>query len=323
MKILKHNNKGILVFDSVRFITSNLSQRFTSKYLQGLDDYHIIITHGVIGELLELIENDCYGLEKSKLSILSNNIETTKYFTQNGFNSYYISEYIFTDDDLYNIKEINKKYDCVFPGRSAKALDLFKTTFKSKLNNLHLNPNYPYPHYQLPSLYNSSKTGLMTTESEGSCLSVGEMLCCGLPIVSVKINNTIPSTYYYPNNKSNYKSTYDIVLPNTLGGRELWLDSSNSIYCERKDESIDKSILELISKDLSPNTIRNNFISKLNMQRLNFLYLLKSIFESLSIPFDPENMDSFITMPYGNSTVSSTEWKTIIQHFKYSYLKNF
>jgi hypothetical protein len=148
----------------------------------------------------------------------------------------------------------------------------------------------------------------MTTESEGSCPSVGEMLLCGIPVVSVKINPN-PSYQYYPINKHSYKNTYDIVLPNTLGGRELWLGENNSIYCNRNDDSIEEAINIVINNNFDKYLIRNDFLAKLQMQRTQFLYLIKSLLDELNI--DSVDMGSFVNLPYGNSTINSTQWNVL------------
>lgn len=321
MKILKIKNKGIVVFDSVRFITSVEAQRFSFNLLRELQDYRVVITHGVIGELLNLIENSNFGIDIKKIHLLVNNLETAKLFNNHGYSTYDISEYIFTDDDRYNIIETTKKYDCVFPGRPTKVFNLFQETYRNNLNLLYKSEKYPYRSEDMPTIFNQAKTGLMTTESEGSCLSVGEMLCCGIPVVSVKINNTVDKLSFYPSNKNIITHTYGIILPHTLGGRELWLDSTNSIYCKRQDDAIDEAITSL--KNLSiPNTqIRKNFLSKLSQHRLKFLYLIKSLAEELEMDFYSIRMEDFINLPYGNSSLSTTEWKNILDHFKSSYIK--
>ena len=45
------------------------------------------------------------------------------------------------------------------------------------------------------------------------------------------------------------------------------------------------------------------------MQRTEFLYLLKSILSELDMI--NVNMDSFINLPYGNSTINSTQWNVL------------
>ena len=197
------NNKLITMFDVVRFITSQTSDRFTLDLIKDVDDYRIILTHGVIGELINVIENDYYGLDKTKLTFLCNNIETTKLCHKHGLNAYTISEYIFSNDDLYNIIDTPKVYDCIFPGRETKAIGLFNKEYNINLLNCHKHPSFPFSREKMPYYLNMSRCGLMTTETEGSCLSVSEMLLCGIPVVSVKIN-TSPPYPYYPIDKHYY-----------------------------------------------------------------------------------------------------------------------
>jgi hypothetical protein len=308
MNYIKVDDKLIIMFDVVRFITSQTSDRFTLDLIKDVDDYRIILTHGVIGELINVIENDYYGLDKTKLIFLCNNIETTKLCHKHGLNAYTISEYIFSDDDLYNIIDTPKAYDCIFPGRETKAIGLFNKEYNINLLNCHKHPLFPFNREKIPYYFNMSRCGLMTTETEGSCLSVGEMLLCGIPVVSVKIN-TSPPYPYYPIDKHHYKGTYNIVLPNTLGGRELWLDKNNSVYCDRNDDSIEEAINIAINSSFDKYLIRNDFLAKLTMQRTEFLYLLKSILSEL----DMINVDinSFINLPYGNSTINSTQWNIL------------
>ena len=296
------------MFDVVRFITSQTSDRFTLDLIKDVNDYRIILTHGVIGELINVIENDYYGLDKTKLTFLCNNIETTKLCHKHGLNAYTISEYIFSNDDLYNIIDTPKVYDCIFPGRETKAIGLFNKEYNINLLNCYKHPLFPFSRDKMPYYFNMSKCGLMTTEAEGSCLSVGEMLLCGIPVVSVKINLN-PIHPYYPINKHFYKNTYEIVLPNTLGGRELWLDKNNSVYCDRNDDSIEEAINIAINSSFNKYLIRNDFLAKLTMQRTEFLYLLKSLLDELNMI--NVDMNSFINLPYGNSTINSTQWNTL------------
>ena len=176
MKFHIENNKGIIMFDSVRFITSNLSNKFSIKMIKGLDDYRVVLTHGVVGELMLLLENDYFGLDKNKIIVLTNNIQANKILLEDGIKCFPISEYIFTDDDTYTVLQEKKLYDCIFPGRDSKVIDLFQIKYKSNVNLLYKTKNYPYPREAMPKLFNQAKTGVMTTEAEGSCLSVGEML---------------------------------------------------------------------------------------------------------------------------------------------------
>jgi hypothetical protein len=145
------------------------------------------------------------------------------------------------------------------------------------------------------------------------------MLLCGIPVVSVKISNN-PPHLYYPINKHSYKSTYEIVLPNTLGGRELWLDKNNSVYCDRNDNSIEEAINIAINNNFDKHLIRNDFLSKLKFQRIQFMYLIKSLLDDLNMEsIENIDMNNFINTPYGNSTINSTQWNSIKTYFLNSF----
>jgi len=325
MKYTKVDNNLIIMFDVVRFITANKNNKFNLSILDGVDDYRIILTHGVIGELLMVIENDYYGLDKSKLIFLCNNIQTTQYLATLGLITHTISEYIFSNDDLYTIKPSKKIYDCIFPGREYKTLGLFNRDYNSNLLIMNKLLEYPFHHNQVINYFNQSKCGLMTTESEGSCLSVGEMLLCGLPIISVKIQDNLPKESYYPfhpNSKKMIENTYGLILPNTLGGRELWLNENNSLYCERNDDAIEAAINKLNLQNIDSYWIRNDFLSKLSFQRYQFLYLLKNILEYINIDINKIDLNDFVNLPYGSSSINTTQWKLIKQHFLNSFKQN-
>lgn len=296
------------MFDVVRFITSVPSDRFSLDLIHGLDDYRIILTHGVMGELINVIENNYYGLDKNKLIFLCNNLEILKFCHQHSLNAHLISEYLFSDDDLYDIINVSKIYDCIFPGREAKAIGLFTREYNVNLLKCYNQSYFPIPRLDMPFYFNSSKCGLMTTETEGSCLSVGEMLLCGIPVISVGISK-LNKNSYYPYDNHSYKNTYGIIFPNTLGGRELWLDNNNSLYCDRNDDSIEEAINTIINIDFDKYKIRNDFLAKLSMQRIQFLYLLKGILDELNMV--NVDMNSFVNLPYGNSTVNTTQWNIL------------
>lgn len=322
VKYLRNNNKVITMFDAVRFITTSEHNRFTPDILDGVDDYRIILTHGVIGELLMVLENNYYGLDKSKFIFLCNNIETANYLSTLGLNAHVISEYIFSNDDLYQIKDLPKTYDCIFPGRESKTGGLFLKNYKHDLLRLYKLPDYPFNYATVVDYYNKAKCGLMTTESEGSCLSVGEMLLCGIPVISVEIQDNLPKEVYYPdhsNKKKLIENTYGLILPNTLGGRELWLNEGNSIYCERNDDSIDEAIEKILSGKFDVSWIRNDFLSKLSFHRYQFLFLLKSVLETVDMDIRKVNFNEFINLPYGNSSINTSQWNSIKTHYYKAY----
>jgi hypothetical protein len=309
------DNKLLTMFDCVRF---GKFDKLNIELLKTFDDYHIILTHGVMPELINFfLDKNFHGLNPEKFTVLSNNLEIAKLCMQKGVTSHTISEYIFTNEERYNISpNINKTIDCIFPGRPAKGINLFEVPY-TPLNILIMNrlKEYPVLGEKMTEYYNMAKCGLMTTESEGSCLSVGEMLSCGIPVVSVKIKTDAQKENYYPHFKT--EAVYGLSLPNTLGGRELWLDNSNSIVCNRNDYSIQESIHLLLDMKLDATVIRNNFLAKLNFQRSQFFYVLKNVCDVIGFDFfDLVNnkMSDFINLPYGNSTINSEGWVSVKKH---------
>lgn len=313
MKYYSIDNKIILVIDAVRFFTPT-NMLFDLSILKD-KDYRIIVTHGIMGELLNMIEKNYYGLDKNKLIFLTNNIEVHNIMNREGCRCFTISEYIFLNDDLYNIVNIEKEYDCIYMGRRAKIGGLFETPYISNLKKCILHESSEISSELVKIEYNKSLSGIMVSKTEGSCRAIAEMLMCGLPIISIKMPN-LSKHQYYPYEKLLMYGAYNIILPNTIGGRELWLDDYNSITCERSDNNIDLTIQQIIEKKLSNETIRRDFLNRLFTERLKFLFLIKSILEELDINLEDIELNSFINLPYSNCSLQTTQWNKTIKHFK-------
>ena len=91
------------------------------------------------------------------------------------------------------------------------------------------------------------------------------------------------------------------------------------MYCERNDDSIETSINELNSQNIDKYWIRRDFLSKLSFQRYQFLYLLKNILETINIDINKIDLNGFINLPYGNSSINSSQWNSIKQYFLNSF----
>jgi hypothetical protein len=313
MKYYSIDDKIVLVVDAVRFLTPT-SMKIDLNILQN-KDYRIIITHGIMGELLNMVEENYYGLDKNKLIFLTNNIEIQNIVNKEGCRCFNISEYIFLNDDLYDIVDVKKEYDCIYMGRRAKIEKIFETPYVSNLKKCILHESSEIDSGLVKTEYNKALSGIMTSKTEGSCRAIAEMLMCGLPIINIKMPN-LDKYDYYPYRKDMIYGAYNIILPNTLGGRELWLDDYNSTICERNDSDIDKAIQQIIEKKVDSNIIRSNFMSRLFTERLKFLFLIKSILNELSIEFDENIFNSIINLPYSNCSIQTTQWNQIIKYFK-------
>ena len=297
---------------------SYLLNHFSSKDLKFLKNknYHIILTHGVTGELLNFIYlKNFYGLDKNRFTILSNSIELSLELSKQGINYITISESIFINDDLYYIETTPRIYNSIFSGRPVKIKGVLDQNYKFN-SNIFENYIHPisgemlYNDSNIYKLYNQCQSGIVPSLSEGSCRTINELLLCGIPIVDIKLPPFLEENI-------NLDDVYSVVLPNTLGGRELYLNYNNSIISERTPESIDQSIQSIIKRDLCPHSIRKDFLSKLNSERLKFLLFLKNIYSKLKI--EPE-LDTFINTPYSNSSINSKEWIKVKNHFNSLYL---
>lgn len=310
MQYYIEDNKLLLIIDAVKF-TNN---EFDLSVLKD-KDYRIIFTHGITGELLDMIGKKYHNLNKNKLIFCINNIEAQMVMNKNGARCANISEYVFLNDDLYDIINLEKEYDSIFAGRRSKLTGLSIHTYKSKIKQHIVSEPSEVDASKIKFEYNKALSGIMTTEAEGSCRAVAEMLLCGLPIVSVKIP-TLDREKYYPYIGPGMYGAYTIVLPNTLGGRELWLDDYNSIICERNDNSLDYAIQSIIEKKIPGEIIRRDFLNKLFTERIKFLFLLKSVTEELDVNISNVKLHSFINFCCGNYSTTTKEWQKTINYFK-------
>jgi hypothetical protein len=91
---------------------------------------------------------------------------------------------------------------------------------------------------QLCSIYNRSMCGLILSTTEGACFTVVEYLLSGIPVVSTRQET-----------------------PNGLGGRELWLTPTNSLYCDPVKESVAAAVTELVERRLDPQEVRSECLA--------------------------------------------------------------
>jgi glycosyltransferase involved in cell wall biosynthesis len=99
---------------------------------------------------------------------------------------------------------------------------------------------------------------------EGANYSTVEYLLCGLPVISTK----------------------------SLGGREYWLNDTNSIICEPNEDSLCECVNLAIDKLnnglFNREEIRLNTISKMEELRMNFIHKLQQLFDSHQVRINAE-----------------------------------
>lgn len=284
------------------------------EFLKG-KNYHFIITHGIISEILSFVKHqNAFNLNKDNITVMSNNVELSLELSKLKIKHIGISESIFINDDLYYIDTQPKIYDSVFSGRPVKIEDILNQNYNF-ISNIHKNyisqsdGKFKYNIKDIYKLYNKSKSGIVPSISEGSCRTINELLLCGVPIVDIKFPE-------FSEENVDFGNCYSQMLPNTLGGRELYLDHNNSVIVPRTPKGIDDGIQELIKRNLCPDSIRKDFLAKLNNERLKFLLFLKGI--CLNLEINPP-LNSFVNPPYSNSSIDSNEWKKVKKHFDSLY----
>jgi glycosyltransferase involved in cell wall biosynthesis len=107
--------------------------------------------------------------------------------------------------------------------------------------------------------YNMSKIGGIFSTTEGACFSSSEYLLCGLPVLSC----------------------------NCEGGREIWYNDKNSIFCEDNEESVIKNlnlILDNYDKGIyDKNDIRNEHIKLMEVHRENLTNAILEVFQKITL----------------------------------------
>jgi hypothetical protein len=117
---------------------------------------------------------------------------------------------------------------------------------------------------QVVEVLSRSQVGLALSAREGACFASSEYLLCGLPVVST------PS----------------------LGGRDVWYDSDNSIICEPNEAAVAAAVLELVGRlargDIRREAIRQRHIQQAAAQRSRLVALLDEALAALGVGCDAE-----------------------------------
>lgn len=129
------------------------------------------------------------------------------------------------------------------------------------LNSGHLSPD------ELTGLYNRSTCGLILSNMEGACFTVVEYLLCGIPVVSTKPEHAIG-----------------------LGGREIWLDESNSIYVDPDPAAINDAVEMWCQRGFEPREIQAGCLAEMIRQRQMLADILEPIMLKYSSSVSAETL---------------------------------
>ena len=186
---------------------------------------------------------------------MTNNKGQTEEAINIGFDAIFCNHNAFLDEKSFVINnKIEKIYDCVFNGSPELVkrpyllkslaenckmaiiqgytwdkeyfwdLSQLSTKFINKFHDI----STPESRLTVPEvidIYNKSKMGVITSESEGGSKVSGEYMLCGLPVLSTLC----------------------------VGGREVWYNDTNTVICEGSSEGVlegYKQVLDKIDKGI-------------------------------------------------------------------------
>jgi hypothetical protein len=207
-----------------------------------------------------------------------------------GLNSFLISNNIIVNENNFKIDSLDSKiFDSLYVSRDISEKNIHLSAgipnlalvidrwYQSKYftpANSWCNIHYSYINFtrmgtgDISRLYNLSRTSLSLMQLEGASMGAMESLLCGVPVV-------VPAMSDFPKN--------------TLGGREIYLNSNNSISTNLNVNDVTIAVDSLISRKLSPLEIRNDALKFILAQRLFVANILDFILKKNGIKSDNGN----------------------------------
>lgn len=122
--------------------------------------------------------------------------------------------------------------------------------------NTFVNPTRILSPNEINAIYNQSKCGLILSKEEGGSYVTVEYLLSGLPVISTK----------------------------SIGGRDLFLDTSNSIIVNDNPQSVLEAVNSIGLFSFNPEKIRNDVLKKIEKYRNDF-------YRHLLFTFNIQNID--------------------------------
>lgn len=282
-------------------------QSFNSLYIRdkfipylGPNDYVLIVDWGTVYQAsATLVSKSKYP---NNIYWLANGNYELESLKAQGINAKLVSHNVFINTQTFNILPINKKYDAIF----CQTVMPFKRPYlASKINSIVYstgsNPSVEYQQMineqsgtlvtgstpqQVATLMNQSLCGLSLSQAEGGNYATTEYLLCGLPVVTTQ----------------------------NLGGRDIYLNETNSIYVDDESpESVAKAVnyIKENRHKYDSNKIRNGALRK----NLEMLITLK---DEVLFPIliknnvNPEGLENFLNQVLSSANTSS-KGRTIFQ----------
>ncbi len=107
----------------------------------------------------------------------------------------------------------------------------------------------------ISSYLNKARVGLCLSNIEGAMYASAEYLLCGLPVVSTE----------------------------SLGGRDVMFDDDYVIMVENSASAVKEAVSAMISRNLSPEFVRNRTLEKMEQHRRYFIDLIQRLYEESRI----------------------------------------
>lgn len=268
-------NFGVYIMEGL----SHSVRLYTDLSVQNNSYFFVHMPHYVSSEDIRKQLSFFHYVTDNKFSserviILSNTIEDLEIFHSLGMTrSFFCNQNCWIDYELFYHKKMDKMYDMVMNSRPEKGTK--RPYLADKVDNLaiirgalvrhsdywpleQLNPKYINKQRLTPTevvnILNSAYCGGIFSYKEGACYSSSEYLLCGLPVISTK----------------------------SLGGRDFWYNSNNSIIVDDDVDSVKDGVntaIENIKNGIwLPEKIRQNHVDVSNQLRDDFVSKLHSIF---------------------------------------------
>jgi len=213
---------------------------------------------------------------------LCNTLRQVETFRQYELNAIFCNQNCFLDERIFKpLPDVEKKYDAVYDARiivikrhflaieienlaliyaetdpSEYDADYIIKTKQSMINAHYFNHS-PAGEYQnlsvedINKVLNESRVGLCLSPVEGAMYASAQYLLSGLPVVSTL----------------------------SLGGRDVFFDDRYVAIVEAAPEAVKHGVEDLISRNVSPDFIRQNTLEKMKAHRQRFIALVQDIYD--------------------------------------------
>jgi glycosyltransferase involved in cell wall biosynthesis len=210
---------------------------------------------------------DLFQFDRKQFFFLFNSMQESLNALKYNFEGGLVNHNCWLDesDNMKIIPDIDKKYDALYIARLS---DFKRHHLAEQVPNLALIagfnhgreemsiPNHVYRNEDALSSpevcekINESRCGLILSQEEGACYSSSEYLLCGIPVISTE----------------------------SVGGRDVWYDSYNSLICDPTAESVSAAVKFMNTRTIDPQKIRNDHIEKAIPMRTRFIDECQRIF---------------------------------------------